>query len=260
MNSLLKDTSVPQGKCLRIEIGTLIVWIYNAETEWMAAYEYREEVAGGLFCQLLDEWPEDKDWQRRMTAADSDIIIFEPAMPDRPVVVRPEHPLHIPKGYVVQFFVGIPYNLRIFTSGEKKVKIFEKPTVTLSNIWFGEMETGELAYSLNSAVRSNWEALGDTPYKAICPVELYNRSDEDLEFKRASLQVKHLAVYGGKKNFWTNKINIKYVGGERFSDISITKDPPRFEDGLSKVCPPEEKLEANKVINTFRSLTHLPWF
>lgn len=165
-----------------------------------------------------------------------------PCLPNRPVVVRTDLPVKIPAGKTAVFFVSIPLWLHLQTEAPV-TDLGEYPTVIRSNIWFGDVVSGELCYSLISRARRNVEDADHPIYKAVCPVKIRNLSKERLDIERFCVHVQHLSLYQGKRLLWTNEVTVTFQGKESVSKLDYARTPPSFEKDLTLVTPPRTPLK-----------------
>lgn len=158
---------ISPGECRRTKIGGVTVWTRVIEDEWQVAHEYIGADVGleGAQESVVDDDLEHLDWTRYVTIKDDDVAI-QPALPDRPVLLRPQSPIVILPGRWGQFYFSVPLWIRFVSgSGSGLSTMVEIPSQNLSSTWFGDMESGELCYSMNSRLlRSLPEADADEAF------------------------------------------------------------------------------------------------
>lgn len=253
---LWDNKTIEQGHCLIIRIGLLTVWITNEGKEWHIAHEYGDGHISVPKIHMESSKPDGKEWTRWIIKEQTTQCQLEPALPDRPVVLRAEHGLQIPKGVATDFYIGLPLWLRVYIGDRKKHKIMEKPSITLSNTWFGEIQSGELSYAIKSALRQYNDDLDPFSHKAICPVMIKNSSAENLEFHRLCVRVNQLSIYEGTDQIWTNEIRVNFKGAERFSHIEISEKRPSIDTINKLLSGPREAPSGGFVKKTFSSIKH----
>jgi hypothetical protein len=254
MLDLWNSKKVPAGQCLDVRAGHLSLSVFNGATDWHIGHHYNPGQLDNPGWSILDKKTDRERWQRWLAPASDESVTLTPVLPDRSVVVRSESPLRIPQNTELLLFIGIPVWVKPTVGPGGSVPLGEFATVVLSNTWFGEMETGELCYSLKSAVRTAFDDLAGFPYKAACPVSIHNRAVTALEFERLSVPVMHLSVYRGKSQLWTNELEVTYTGDRKASQIEIHRHAPAFEKPLERVSGPRRPLEGGKLKKTFGSL------
>lgn len=240
--------------------GTLEVWLKRSSEDWYLASRQIEEQrpVSALAKIRAGTELEELDWKRWVAGEEPSQVRFLPAMPDRPVVVRPRYPLSVPKGNSVLFFVNIPLWIRVIVGGEDDILLCELPSITLSNTWFGEPTAGELCYSLKTRALRDLEEVSNHPHMVTCPVNVSNQAPSDLDFERICVRVEHLHVYRGKSRLWTNQVEVVFKGEELSSQVIIRKYAPSVEGTSERLCParqPVDKSLLKKSFSFLRSLT-----
>jgi hypothetical protein len=216
------------------EAGTLRLWAKREHHEWRVTssrQDEREEVSLGQ----AEAPPIGGAWRRWAFKAEAALITASPAMPEKPVVVRPDAPLCIPRGNEVLFFVSIPVVLQLHIGANRKLLIHEEPTMILSQTWFGNPTSGELAYALRTGGSRDLEGVKKGQHRAICPILIRNASEEDLNFEKICIRAMHVNIYRGAKRLWTEQIQVSYRGEKKFSELSIAPQPPTYEQALTLV-------------------------
>jgi hypothetical protein len=216
------------------EAGTLRLWAKREHHEWRVM-SIRQEEREEMSLSQSEAPPIGGTWKRWAFKAEAALITASPAMPERPVVVRPDAPLCIPRGNEVLFFVSIPISLQLHLGGHKKLLIHEEPTLILSQTWFGDPTAGELGYALRTGGSRDLEGVKKGQHRAICPILIRNTSEEELHFEKICLRAMHVNIYRGTHRLWTQQIQVSYRGENKFSEINIAKEPPSFEKALTLV-------------------------
>lgn len=263
MDFWAKNINLELDKQYRAQIGPLVLWINRQFDEIHIAAQRNISNAGDNQSLRFETDPDNStkgnlELKRWVVGENSNEIVFLPAMPDRPVVVRPEVPLKIPQGMKAVFFVSIPLWAQISVNNSHHFVVCLEPSVILSNIWFGDTVSGELCYSLTSRARRRVIDSDYRPYIAICPVHIKNTTLGTLDIERFCIHVEHLAVYRGQKNLWTNDVDIAFHGEESISRVNYTQKAPEYEpaaDILNKPRIPVNNSILKKSIGTFKLLT-----
>jgi len=254
MLDLWNPKEVPVGQCLDIRAGHLSLSVFNGNTEWHVGHHYDPGLLDNPGWSVSDKKFGRDGWQRWLAPASDGSVTLTPILPDRSVVVRSESPLRIPQNTDLRLFIGIPVWMRPAAGPGGSVPLGEFASVVLSNTWFGEMETGELCYSLRSTARTAFDDLAGFPFKAACPVSIRNRDRTTLEFERLCVPVMHLSVYRGPGQLWTNELEVTHTGDRKVSQIEIHRQAPSFEKPLKQVSGPRRSLEGSTLKKTFSSL------
>ncbi len=241
------------------QINPLKLWIKRTKDEWLIASEQSSEEIDNEKVMIAEfqEKPETLAWNRFVCADDSNIIQLLPALQDRAVVVGSEMPVKIFPDNSALFFLSIPIWIRIYAGENRKIMLTEIATIVLSNTWFGDPTTGELCYSLRTRARRSIDDLEISPHRAVCPVQIINRSQINLDFQKLSVHVEHLKIYSGQKRLWTNEVCISFVSEDQLSKIVFSDKIPAFEDGCTLLS--EERAVVDKSILK-RSISILKYF
>jgi len=253
-----KPLSLEPGSWRLWEAGTLQLWAKRApEHEWRIATARSREEQQIISCGEDPAPAPDAAWKRWAFKEEDATIHMLPAMPDNPVVVRPDSPVRIPKGNEVTFFVSIPFFLQAHVGPSRDLLIYEEPTVVLSKTWFGEPTLGELCYALRSGASRDLNGIKPGQHRAICPVIVRNRSDEELHFQKICIRAMHVNIYQGQNRLWTEEIEVSYLGKNNFSEIAFGKEAPAYEKTHGIVGPAREVLARNFIRKSFNSLLAL---
>lgn len=168
-------------------------------------------------------------------------IGFLPAMPDRPLVLKPRIPRRIPPGVQVQLMFFIPVWIQILM--EKKggnVLLKEYPSVILSSTWFGDMQSGELCYTLGTELFQNSCSLPEDSNLAACILNIRNNSSSMLEFTKMAVHAEYLTLFTDGNNLYTNEITVDFNGAEQISQLKYSPKGPKCPVPLRKVNVPRD--------------------
>lgn len=260
-NRLFVDESaaVYEDEAARVlQLGPLDLLIRRGKADWYIGVR-RDAAAGDdrWHAETVDP-PPDIPWQRFAVKSGQRALRFDPALPPRPVVVRPESPYRILPGERIGFFVGVPLWIRVGTADPEPVMMCEQPTAILSKTWYGTPVAGELGFAMRSRARRSWTDLDPRAYRIVCPVRLKNAHDQPLDFERLCVRVQHLAVFAGRSRFWTNEVGITYQGPDQWSRMVVAKTPPSLEEVAGASRPPREQSDGRLHIHTMFGGRHSP--
>jgi len=241
---------------------TMQLWVKHSKADWYVTHRAtaRELPAAGLHLVLPDAEPKDAAWTRWVAGDDRPLIHLIPALPDRPVVLRPRYPLHVPRGRSAQFFVNLPLWIRVQAGAPSATPLTEIPAVVLSNTWFGAPTAGELCYALKTKAPRHLEEVSNHPYTVTCPVSVENQAPTDLEFQRLCIHVEHLHVYRGQRRLWTNQVEVVFKGEELVSQINIRRYAPVFEQTSERLCPARQPVDHSLLKKSFSFLRAITGF
>jgi len=250
------------NKLYRAQIGPLVLWFMQEDDEIHVATERLKtesvENETTAFTCLNGGGQASLDWKRWVVGKDCNRISIIPVMPDRPVVVRPDVPVKIPKDQEALFFFTIPAWARITVEKSAKNVLCEEPSVIRSNIWFGDLMSGELCYSLRSRARRKIADIEVKPHRVTCPVRIRNTTESQFDVERFCVHVEYLNIYKGASRLWTNEVVISFQGEDAVNKIDYAQKPPEYEavEGIiSEARTLWKKTLLKKSLGTFRLLT-----
>lgn len=251
------ETTVEKGTVCQWQIGPLDVWVQHQGDEWQIATGKAHTPDAGeerltSAVHTVDA-PAGLEWRRWVVSDPADAVRLKPAMPDRPVVVRPEYPIRLPPKQQALFYLSIPVWVQV-TVNDGKLVLCEQPSMPLSNIWFGDYASGELCYSLKTRARRDVDADHLHPHRAICPVSVSNRAQTELDFQRLCIRVSHLRIEERGDRLWTNQVNVTFRGEDQASRIDYQKPNHKSQGAAVVLAEPRAPLEGSIVRRSFRSL------
>ncbi len=261
--SAMKDANIqwsalgvsPQG-CRNLRLGPLTLHARRSCDEWQIALERQRAARGAVSGEItaVDENldAEGLDWHRWVVADASGGLELLPAMPDRPVVVRPDHPITIPAREKAKFYVSVPVWVRVLARPAGNV-LLDVPSLVMSNIWYGDFMEGELCYSLTSRARRELAAPGADEFsRAVCPVVVANDAAEELRLERLCIRVQHIGVLEGSGRLWTNRVDVEFRGGDRGEHITYGRSAPDECPEARQLTQPRVPEAVSLLRRTFR--------
>lgn len=255
---------ISSGDCVTWRVGRCRLWARSARDEWELAYEHLPEDepavddatgAAGPAAPApdadTDGCDEPRGWTRYVTVAD-DKLETVPALPDRPVVVRPAAPIVILPGRWGRFFFRVPLWIRFVSRpGEKSTTMEEIPSRRLASTWFGDIATGELCYAIEAPLERDVADLEVTDAFAACEVSVRNQSRERLRFERICVHVEHMRLFESADRLWTNEVRVAFRGSEQVSQLSFLPRPPGHVGEVEPICDPRVPPEAGLIKRSF---------
>jgi hypothetical protein len=254
----------------RWTIGPTTLWLFRTAHEWRLLYRETGDPLEGMsdIRAPLSEaaWNEaaaqaDEDAavarQRHTFRATAPSVTLSPIPADRPVVVRPEHPLSVPAGEEVRLYVSTPLWVRIETNG---TRLQDVPSHRPSDTWFGpSTREGELCYASRTAGRVNLAHLPLRMHRAVTPLRVRNRADDPLPLERVHVPTQYLALYRTDDLvLWTEALTIDRTrSDEEAADVRVGSGPPNDVSGATRVQDPRQELKKGLVVNTFRAIEAL---
>ena len=164
-----------------------------------------------------------------------------PRLSTRPLVARPNQPLHLPVGEKVTLFVGTPL---WFCLSRQRDELMDAPVSLLSDTWFGpDTRVGEVCYACPTHARLSMDNVPRNAFKAITPVEIRNEGDEPLLIDKVNLPVPNLTLYRDAQRHWTSQVTITGNENHRGGEVHVSSSPPRYAKSPQQLAPPRRKLE-----------------
>lgn len=246
----------PLEKPLFWQIGSLRVWCIREGQELRLAWS--RSVSETASMQNPEQAPEDLTWQRWAFRQKNPKIRLAPAFPDRPVVVKPESPLRIAEDATTRIYVRIPIWLQVILVSKPPAVLLDIPVVTMSKTWFGTFMDGELCYWLSSGARRQVKPDSDRPFLTVCPIQLIDKSPEDLNVEKICLRVGGLSLFHDGQQLWSDDTRIIYKGLSEVSQVDVGGVAPDESRSAKLMAAPREPLKKSIPAKTFASLKDLP--
>lgn len=197
--------------------------------------------------------PPDTEEVRRWLVGDPAPLAILPAMPDRPLVVRPAASLSLLPGSAGSFRVAIPCWARFgLVRGDGVTTLEETPTVVLSDTWYGTPFDGLLCYAMRTTARRQMEDLLPRRHRAVCAVEVRNRGTEPVLLERLCIHAEHLAVYAGRSRLWTTAVTCTLRSGDEPALVDFAAGPPPH-DGVAALVTPARKPQRSGFLRWMRA-------
>ena len=240
------------------KFGTLEFFIKKIGKEWQIAHKTSETPENSdEFAKVVPE-PENVEW-KSFIADKSDILYILPALPDRPVVIKPNNTFKLMPEKAVQFFINIPVWIQLYSSSAQKDNLmFEIPLQELSSTWFGDPDNGILSYSLPKGSYGSLGSNNPKGYEIICPVRITNSSAGQLDFQRLCLHVDFLDIYSDRNFLYSNETMVRYKGENIISDINYSNQSPPSAENAKHLSSPRNQGKSNvfkKSFHLIKSLT-----
>jgi len=234
--NLWGDRSPPaSGETQRLGIGPLTLWVRSQENEvWLAHSRTPEGDPSS------SEPPEDVEWSRWATQGTDYTLRITPALPDRALVVKPEHPFTLLRRTEARVYMWLPVWVRIqvVEDRDRDVSVLaEIPSVQLSDTWWGDFQDGEMAYWLSTTGRRALTPELFETHLVMRAVQLNNLSGDDLRVEKLALRVEHMSVYEKDGWLWAEEVLVNYHGEDEGSEILMDDRAPAEASGAREVTP-----------------------
>jgi len=222
-------------------LGPMELWldVRPGEVE-IAAWQNEDALDTRLGPASTPEPPHDA--RRARFAVPLDGLALAPALADRPVVVRPEVPVHLPPGSSITLLISTPLWVQL-VAGTPPVSVFEGPSFRPSDTWFGPSpREGLLCYSSRTRARLLSTASPTSPARASTELTLNNFGADTLVVVRLSLPAPRLALYAepGSAEHWSESVTFTRQANDHLAEVQIQRGPPASAPGGIQVAPPRE--------------------
>jgi hypothetical protein len=251
--SFWNEYEISEQKVFYWSIGEINIWCIFENNELKIAYQYTHPNEKKIKSTI----PENVTWNRWIVSEKKMKLNFKPVMPDRPVVVEAENYFKLTKGASTRIYVRIPVWIKIEAINKKKNLLLEIPSVILSHSWFGSFYEGELCYWISSSARAHFKLSPARPFLAITPIQLFNKSDEELSIEKICLQVQNLSLFYKDQQLWTDEMILSYKGSNHVSEIKVGGKAPAEATDAALLGPSRQPIKKAMSLNTFSSLKEL---
>jgi hypothetical protein len=250
------------------DIGPSTVWLYRAARDWRVIHRpstaasrtdpmvHRSNVMvpapAEAIADLLDADDPDQQTNRYSFHKTKAQVTLTPALADRPVVSRPEHPLSVPPGESVTLYLSTAIWVRVVLP-DRDDWLHEMPSHRMSDTWFGASTLdGTLCYATRTAGRLQLDKLPLRLHRAVTPLHVRNRASEALALERVQLPVPHLALYRAPSDtLWTNAVSMRHTAAGAGATVTIDEGPPSSVPEADRVQPPREPDRKGLFTSTF---------
>jgi hypothetical protein len=242
--------SLAENEIEYFTLGDLHLWIkYRNEEVWIA-HIYKDELKRKA---VSGKPPKQIEWARWAHKNIAPEIKISPVYPDKPLVVQSEYNLKVSPETRIQIFTRIPIWVRI-SLANNGYQLIELTTKKLSRTWFGDFTEGELCYHASTKARRDLSKVDKKPYLVSCPINIVNKSDEELTFSNFCFRVERLSMFLHDNELWADETEIIYQGEDLHSEIIMTGKLP---EGITKrqlLTKPRRKTHKSLATRTFKRL------
>lgn len=198
----------------------------------------------------------ESDFRRYAFQSPVQMIQVLPRTPDRPIVVQPLHPLRLAPKANVDFYVSIPVDIQLATGDHNDSADLERiRSEILSDTWFGDQIGGVLCYAVKSRARRECPSAESVQSnRAICKVQITNKSTEQLHCTKFCLRLNHCHLWQHGGALWTSPVNVRYNGSEQLSAIDYSEKAPAEAPGAVQIAEAEDPPLSGLIRRTFAGL------
>jgi hypothetical protein len=178
-----------------------------------------------------------------------------PKLADRPVVIRPATPFHVPAGQTVTLFVSSPvwFSLAVH---KPPVQLLEMPIQRPSDTWFGLSTcSGELCYASRTQGRIRLDELPKRTDRAVTPIIISNLSDASFLLERVNLPSPNLSLFCNAAGcLWTPQVTMTREPGDDSASLEIAEGPPSIAGDTELISSPRQQPEPGSLLHYFGAL------
>ena len=255
----------------RWAIGPSTLWLYRSAHEWRIHLRpstdprdtdpmlNRSSVTVPLpeedLQALLDTKDEQLQVSRYSVRQTEPQISLQPALADRPVVSRPEHPLYVPPGESVTLYLSTVLWIRIELAESDRL-LQEVPSFRMSDTWFGPSTVdGEFCYATRTAGRVRLENVPRRYHRAVTPLRIRNTAKDALALERVQLPVEHLALYTTPDDrLWTQGVTMTRSEDREGAGVQVRSGPPSDAEKAKLIQEPRKTDKRGLFTSTFSAV------
>lgn len=189
---------------------------------------------------------------RHIVNDSTEMLEIKPSLADRTVICRPKAPITLVPGASVVIYLSTPIWLTIALADKKYILLKEVATQRLSDTWFGAstME-GQLCYASQTVGRLELNKLPFRMQRAITPLLIENKADNDLIFERIALPVPSLSLFLNESGqLWTQDVSLIREDDGDFAQVTLGH--PQTNSTL--INGPRVELEHGQLIRAFSAI------
>lgn len=250
---------IEHGQAGRFRVGPLILTVTRLDNEWRLERDSSGDSSDTTVGVEVPVEPAGPGATARVSrfgdSNGAEKLELVPALPDRPVVTRPEHPITVPPHEKVTVYVGSPLWLRV-SDAEHKQMLEELPAFRPSLTWWGtNTREGELCYGTRTYGRLRLDEIIHYPHRVMTAVSIDNGADQPLLLERVLLPVRRFGVYATSDGqLWTESVTLERGEGEQLATLHLDKKPPKQAGDAQQIGKPREPSSQKLLFHAFGSL------
>ncbi len=212
-NSLYKKRQFKPGDSELIPCGSFVLGVKREKEGWFIK----------VFDNVSDAETVDKEEISEgeyYHSGKSNSLIIAPALQYKPLVFKGNKMVIAPHQRMT-FFVRIPLILQLYFSKVQEENLLKEiPSERLSDTWFGEPDNGVAAFSLGNEYQLNFDDVKTTEIDAICPVNIFNNWEQQLEIQRLIIKADNMSLFSNMHKTITSVVKLEYKGQDTISSVS----------------------------------------
>lgn len=203
------------------KVGYAEVLIKHIQNGWLIKSKITEFAFEELEVEDVADFKDDMDVVHFHTGKSHDLFVV-PALPVKSVVFRNNKNLKVTAGESTNLFLRIPLNMQFYFQEVKdENRMLDLPLKRLSDTWFGEIDSGEPAFSIGSNYDKSFAEVNVKDWEAILSVEIVNNTSSSLDLQRLILHVEEFNIYLKNKQLLTNYATIDFKGQEQAGSVNL---------------------------------------
>lgn len=187
----------------------------------------------------------------RVTAPGTGALRLRPRHADRAVIGRPELPLTLLPGVSLRVYINVPAWLCLEMEGRS---VWEAPSVTPADTFFGSPVDGSLAYAMRTRLRTDPAEFKPAPHRIRVPVLLRNEGRDPLPVHRVRVPVPELDIYAAADGaLWSPEVRFTRTEAPDAALVEVASRAP--EQALPELLTAarEDSAGGPKVLRAFNS-------
>ena len=255
----------------RWEVGPSTLWLYRTAQEWRVLHRPSSDpgtvdpmvnrstatvpLPEDEMTAVLDTPGDNLQISRYSVRRTEPRVALQPALADRPVVSRPEHPLYVPPGESVTLYLSTALWIRVTLIEPDRI-LQETPSFRMSDTWFGPSTIeGELCYATRTAGRLQLDNLPRRYHRAVTPLRIKNSAPDALPLERVQIPAPHLALYTTPNDLlWTQGVTMTRAEGREGAGVRIRSGPPSDVEEATLIQKPRETDKKGLFTSTFSAV------
>lgn len=265
------SVSLDEGTGGRWHIGPSTLWVYRSSHDWRIMHRPSDDPVAADPMARRSEWTVPLPSEELNTALDADApditthrysvrstaetVALRPALADRPVIARPEHPLSVVPGESVTLYLSTPLWIQIeLVESERTLQ--EVPSHRMSDTWFGHSTLeGELCYATRTSGRLHRSGVPLRLHRALTPLQVHNDAAEPLALERVQLPARHLSLYHtADDGLWTEAVTMRHRTARKGADVRIEEGAPADAAGAPNLRAPRDTDQQGLFTSTFGTI------
>lgn len=250
--------NIPKNNSFMLNSETFILAVEHKEKEWCIHVKRNSDIGVDenetALTQSVGEFSPVYcgDISRHIVNGTIDTLEIKPSLADRTVVCRPKAPITIVPGASVVIYLSTPIWITVSVVGNECILLKEVATQRLSDTWFGaSTREGELCYASQTVGRLDINKLPLRRQRAITPLLIENKADNDLIFERIALPTPSLSLFSTKSGqLWTQNVSLIREDDGDFAKLKLEHPQP----DSTLVSGPRIELGHGQLIRAFSAI------